>query len=169
MAEGCRFDQHRRTVHPPTTQRLAEARPALGGRWGYDDQGRAAREAAGLGRQHRRQRQCAAGLHQRQDFQNALGLAGATVGGQAGGLGYQADDAALIQQMTREAGCRGHRVFFGALEARAGVDLGVQVEDDPDVGGRVEIELAHHQLVGSRGGRPVDAVEGVARAVIPHR
>ena len=67
------------------------------------------------------------------------------------------------------------RSAIGRRDADADLDRGVvagarldgalEVEEDPDVGGLLEVELLDLDLAGPRGRRPVDPVEGVAGRV----
>ena len=71
--------------------------------------------------------------------------------------------------MPRQRRRGGHGVLFGALQTRPGVNVGVEIDDDPHVGGWVELELTDHQPRRSRGGWPMDAIERITGVIVAHR
>ena len=133
------------------------------------------------------ERQGAIGADDGQALQHLDQLPVRAVGGnrlQMRAGGDQPDVAALLQEAARERCGDGHRVLLGRVEpgfcrplaavvrrpvhrSRGGAvrDV-VQIEDDPDVGGWILVELLDHQPAEARGGRPGDAIEAVARRVV---
>ena len=81
----------------------------------------------------------------------------------------QPDLAAARVHLRGDGGRKAYRVLLGRLGPLTPVRAAVEVEDDPDVRGQRLLERLAHECLVARRKPPVDTVEGVARAVIPHR
>src|SRR5690349_21978771 len=95
-------------------------------------------------------------------FEQAVELTLAAVEGEGGAIAGAADGDAdgkllLAQQIRRDAGGDGDAVFLGGAIAFAGLGVAIEVEQDGDINGWVEVELLDHELAEAGGGGPVDA------------
>src|SRR6185437_8928214 len=81
---------------------------------------------------------------------------------------HQPDVAVLIEKMPRHRGGDLDGVLFGAFVAAARLRAALQIEHDPDIAGRVQLEVLDHEFAGARRAAPVNAVEAVAGNVVAH-
>ena len=112
------------------------------------------------------------GLDGREELHDLLVLAAAAVRRQErgpAGVDGDADRPVLGDRLVGD----GRRDPDGRLGRRfvaaAAADAALEVEDDPGVGGLLEVELLDLDLAVARGRLPVDPVHRVARGVRPHR
>ena len=82
-------------------------------------------------------------------------------------IGRHADGPVLEEAAVGDRGGRPDRHFDGGLVALAGLHPPVEVEEDPDVGGLLQVELLDLDLAVAGRRLPVDPVEAVARRVGP--
>jgi len=120
-----------------------------------------------------------------QDLQDARELARSVIGLDdlaPGRIGEKAERAPLLDEILGERGCHGDAVFLGRWRqvGRRREDVAVlgagrraldqrgkrQIQEDPDVGQRVQLELLDQQPVFAGGAAPVNPVEAVAGLVV---
>src|SRR5690606_19263777 len=70
------------------------------------------------------------------------------------------------QEITRDRSGNVDRELLGAFLAFTDLHVPLKIENDPDVGGRIELEQLYHEVVGARDGRPVDTIEAVTGRVL---
>ena len=111
------------------------------------------------------------GLDRGQQLEDLEPLAGAPVGRQDGhpvGVDGEADGAVLADRLVRDGRGGPDRDLSGGPVAGARLERRVQVQEDPGVGGLLEVELLDLDLAQARRAPPVDPVHRVARGVRPH-
>ena len=146
-----------------------------------------------LRRHHLRDGDVSRCFHHGQRFQDLVDLTLAAVGLDdfpPPPVGDEAHRPSPRQEVLGQRGRRGHRILLGAGDelqllpllpqhrwpspfhlgnpGRGHVHGAVHVQEEPHVGGGVELEFLDHQLARAGRGTPVDAVEAVAGGVVAH-
>src|SRR5205814_402378 len=82
----------------------------------------------------------------------------------------ESDVAVLVERLAHDRRGHGDRAFLGGVLTLAAMPMTLEVEVDPEVSGLVELELLDVQRAVPYRGRPVDAIHGIAGAVLtdPH-
>src|SRR5829696_6743183 len=186
-AEGSWLDQHGRDANAALSDLGQRGYPSLVERWGDHRHEIVLSQAPSLDDEELGERQVAVGSHDGQTLQHLDQLPIRAVRGnrlQVRAGRDQTDVAALLQESARKRRGDGDRVLLRRIEpgfrrppaalvqnpvhgsrGRPVWDV-MKVEDDPDVGRWVLVELLDHQPSQARGGRPGDAIEAVARCVV---
>ena len=111
-------------------------------------------------------------LHGGEELHDLLVLTATAVGRQVGGprgIDRHPDRTILSERLVGD-GRRGPDGGFGrGLIAATSLDAAFQVQDDPGIGGLLEVEFLDLDLAVAGGRSPVDAVHAVARCVRPDR
>ena len=110
------------------------------------------------------------GFDGRQQLHDLLVLAAPAVRRQVrgpAGVHRHADGPVLVDGLVGDRGGRPDRGLGRGLLAAARLDAALEVEDDPGVGGLLEVELLDLDLAVPGRRLPVDAVHAVARGVGP--
>ena len=169
--EGLRLEQHGGDRDAAGGERHQGERPRLVGRRRHDDHGGVPPEAARLLQEQRGERGVADGARHRQGLEDAGVVVLTAVGllhGERLTEGDEADGAVGAQEVARDRGADGDGDLLRGVVALPDVHPLLEVEHDPDVGARIELELLHHQLARAGGRRPVDAVVGIAGRILAH-
>src|SRR5690606_23043609 len=186
-AKADRIDKHRDHTDAAALQRVDFTSPVLGLRGGDDHQCGAARQMARLQRDHLLQREVAGAVRHRQNLQDARQLARAAIRLDeltVRRVGHKPERAPFFDEIRSQRRGDGHAIFLGRRRQvwRRRVDVRAvgarlwalyqrvtrQIEYDPYVRQRIQLELLDQQAIFARGARPVDAVEAVPRLVIAH-
>ena len=112
------------------------------------------------------------GLDRGEQLHDLLVLAAAAVGRQVrrpAGVDGHPDRAVLLDGLVRDGRRGPDRDLGRGVLAAPGLDAALEVEDDPRVGGLLQLELLDLDVAVAGGGLPVDAVHAVARGVWPDR
>src|SRR5438445_1007518 len=161
-------DDERRALAEHRLQQSHPGRVRAGG----DHRDRAARQAANsIPRERLGERSAAVGLAHREVVEDHAVLAHSTVRLQdssARVVGDEPDLAAAAVHLRRHRGGEADRILDRGFLVLAEVHGAVEVEEDPEVGGKRLLErLGHEPLVLGRKA-PVDAAEAIARVVVAH-
>src|SRR5437660_552905 len=161
-------DDHRRAA---ASNRLQQAHPGLVGARRDHGDGAARQPANPVPGKRLRQRRAAVGGGHREVVEDDAVLPDRSVRLQdrpSGIVGDQAHLPAATVDLRRHGSGQAHRIFDGRLLTLAAVDVAVQVEQDPEVGGQRLLEGLRHQAGVTRRQWPVDAAEAVTGDVVTH-
>ena len=139
---------------------------------GDDDRGHAPPEASEAGQERLVERRLPVGLHGGQQLEDLEALARAAVRRQHGepvAADRQPHGTVLAQRLVGDRGRGPDRDLGRGVVAGPRLHRGVEVQEDPGVGGLLEVELLDLDLAEARGRAPVDPVHGVAGRVRAHR
>ena len=169
---GRRVERHHRAGDAADAQRGERPDPGWIERRRDDHRGHPPAQPSDRPDERLDERRAAVGLDRGEELHDLEVLATAAVGRQErrpADVDRHPDGAVLLEGLVRDRGRRPDRRLDRRFVAAPGLDPALEVEDDPRIGGLLEVEFLDLDLAVPRGRLPVDPVHAVARRVRPDR